>query len=59
VGNLGGGHVGKGLQHLSAFKEVVVLTTYNVLQAIDTSCHLCCDFRYSLKKKKEKKKSKT
>lgn len=31
------------------------VTPYSALQAIDTSCHLCYDFCYSLKKEKKKK----
>lgn len=51
-GELGRGGSGQGFAASLCFQGSYGVT-YNALQAIDTSCHLCCDFCYSLQKKKK------
>lgn len=52
-----GGEGGRGLQK-GLLKRKLWCYPYSALQAIDTSCHLCYDFCYSLKKEKRKRKKK-
>lgn len=42
VWGLGSGQ--EGFAASLCFQKVIGVTTYNAFQAIDTSCHLCCDF---------------